>query len=108
MQDKISSSLSGKCCNSRRASGKGFFILISKVLLFSIKNLNSFRALQRALEYEIGRHIQAVEEGEKLIQETRTWDDGKEITLSMRSKEEAGDYRYFPDPDLPPIILSEA
>lgn len=72
-----------------------------------IKNLNSFRALQRALEYEIERHIQAVEEGEELVQETRTWDDNKGITLSMRSKEEAHDYRYFPDPDLPPVIVSQ-
>ncbi|MGI6686463.1 MAG: Asp-tRNA(Asn)/Glu-tRNA(Gln) amidotransferase subunit GatB [Bacillota bacterium] len=72
-----------------------------------IKNLNSFRALQRALEYEIERHIQAVEEGEELVQETRTWDDNKGITLPMRSKEEASDYRYFPDPDLPPVIVSQ-
>lgn len=72
-----------------------------------IKNLNSFRALQRALEYEIERHIQAVEDGETLVQETRTWDDNKGVTLSMRSKEEAHDYRYFPDPDLVPVIVSQ-
>lgn len=70
-----------------------------------IKNLNSFRALQRALEYEIQRHIQVVEEGGKLIQETRTWDDAQGITLSLRSKEEAHDYRYFPEPDLVPLVI---
>jgi aspartyl-tRNA(Asn)/glutamyl-tRNA(Gln) amidotransferase subunit B len=71
-----------------------------------IKNLNSFRALKKALEYEVMRHIQALEEGEPLIQETRTWDENKGITLSMRTKEEAHDYRYFPDPDLVPVIIS--
>ncbi|ATW23455.1 Asp-tRNA(Asn)/Glu-tRNA(Gln) amidotransferase subunit GatB [Candidatus Formimonas warabiya] len=71
-----------------------------------IKNLNSFRALQRALEYEIQRQIDVVEEGGEVVQETRTWDDGKGITLSLRSKEEAHDYRYFPEPDLVPLVIS--
>lgn len=71
-----------------------------------IKNLNSFRAMERALEYEIQRQIEAVEDGEPLYQETRTWDETKGVTLAMRSKEEASDYRYFPDPDLVPVIVS--
>lgn len=70
-----------------------------------IKNLNSFRALERAAEYEIKRQIEVLEEGGQLIQETRTWDEDRQVTLSMRSKEESEDYRYFPDPDLPPVII---
>lgn len=69
------------------------------------KNLNSFRALQRALEYEIDRQKAVLEEGGKIVQETRTWDDSKGITLSLRSKEEAHDYRYFPEPDLVPLVI---
>ncbi len=71
-----------------------------------IKNLNSFRALERAIEYEVKRQIDAIEDGENLVQETRTWDEEKQVTKSMRTKEEAEDYRYFPDPDLPPIRIS--
>ncbi len=71
-----------------------------------LKNMSSFRALQKALEYEIDRQIEVVEEGGRVIQETRTWDENKGITLSMRSKEEAHDYRYFPDPDLVPMVIS--
>jgi aspartyl-tRNA(Asn)/glutamyl-tRNA(Gln) amidotransferase subunit B len=70
-----------------------------------IKNLNSFRALERAIEYEARRHIEAIEDGEPLVQETRTWDEEKQVTRSMRSKEQAEDYRYFPDPDLPPVRI---
>jgi len=70
------------------------------------KNLNSFRALERAIDYEVKRQIEAIEDGEKIIQETRTWDEEKQITRSMRSKEEAHDYRYFPEPDLPPLNIS--
>ncbi|MFZ5590773.1 MAG: Asp-tRNA(Asn)/Glu-tRNA(Gln) amidotransferase subunit GatB [Bacillota bacterium] len=73
-----------------------------------IKNLNSFKALQRALEYEIERQIQVLEEGGRIVQETRTWDENRGITLSMRSKEEAHDYRYFPDPDLVPLEIDPA
>jgi len=72
-----------------------------------IKNLNSFKSLQRALEYEIERQIDLLEENEKIIQETRTWDEERGITLPLRSKEEAHDYRYFPEPDLVPVEISE-
>jgi len=70
-----------------------------------IKNMNSFRNVQKALEYEIRRQVRAVGEGERLIQETRLWSADQEVTLSMRSKEFAHDYRYFPDPDLVPLAL---
>lgn len=73
-----------------------------------IKNMNSYRSLQRALEYEIERQREVLEEGGTIIQETRGWDEEKGITSSMRSKEEADDYRYFSDPDLPPIVLEPA
>ncbi len=73
-----------------------------------IKNLNSFRSVQRGLEYEAARQEQVLEEGGRVIQETRSWDEAKGITLSMRSKEQAHDYRYFPEPDLVPIIVDPA
>lgn len=73
-----------------------------------IKNLNSFRALERAIDFEVERQIDLIEDGEKVVQETRTWDDAKSQTLSMRSKEEAHDYRYFPEPDLVPIVIDDA
>ena len=73
-----------------------------------IKNLNSFRALERAIEYEVERQREVIEDGGHVVQETRTWDDAKGITLSMRSKEEAHDYRYFPDPDLVPVEIDDA
>lgn len=72
-----------------------------------IKNLNSFNHVRRALEYEIKRQIEAVSSGEKIIQETRLWNPKDEITVSMRRKEEAHDYRYFPEPDLVPFTVSE-
>ncbi|MDS1028972.1 Asp-tRNA(Asn)/Glu-tRNA(Gln) amidotransferase subunit GatB [Bacillota bacterium LX-D] len=72
-----------------------------------IKNMNSFRALQRAVEYEIERQIDLNEDGGKVIQETRSWDDTKGVTVSMRSKEEANDYRYFPEPDLVPLVIDK-
>lgn len=71
------------------------------------KNLNSLKNLQKAIEYEIDRQIQVLEEGGEIIQETRTWDEEHEMTHAMRSKADAHDYRYFPEPDLPPIILTE-
>ncbi|MCL5290018.1 MAG: Asp-tRNA(Asn)/Glu-tRNA(Gln) amidotransferase subunit GatB [Bacillota bacterium] len=70
-----------------------------------IKNLNSFRALQKAAEFEIERQMGVLESGGRVIQETRTWDEAKGITVSMRSKEQAHDYRYLPDPDLVPLVL---
>jgi aspartyl-tRNA(Asn)/glutamyl-tRNA(Gln) amidotransferase subunit B len=70
-----------------------------------LKNLNSFRAVEKALEYEIQRHIETLSDGGKLIQETRLWDPDREMTRSMRTKEFAHDYRYFPDPDLVPIVI---
>jgi aspartyl-tRNA(Asn)/glutamyl-tRNA(Gln) amidotransferase subunit B len=73
-----------------------------------IKNMNSFRNVQRALEYEIERQIMSINRGEKVVQETRLWDADKEISFPMRSKEEAHDYRYFPDPDLLPLEIDEA
>ena len=71
-----------------------------------VKNLNSFRHVQRALEYEIDRQTRVLTEGGRVEQETRLWDVAGGRTMSMRSKEEAHDYRYFPDPDLPPLELS--
>ncbi len=71
-----------------------------------IKNVNSFSALQRAIEYEIDRQIEIVEEGGKVVQETRLWDDNLKETRSMRGKEDAHDYRYFPEPDLMPLEIS--
>jgi aspartyl-tRNA(Asn)/glutamyl-tRNA(Gln) amidotransferase subunit B len=71
-----------------------------------IKNMNSFRALQRALEYEIERQMDLVDGGGSVIQETRLWNEAEGITVSMRSKEEAHDYRYFPEPDLMPFEIS--
>ena len=72
-----------------------------------IKNVNSFKALQRAIEYEIDRQIDIVEAGEEVVQETRLWDDNQGVTKSMRGKEDAHDYRYFPEPDLMPLEISE-
>ncbi|WP_316901238.1 Asp-tRNA(Asn)/Glu-tRNA(Gln) amidotransferase subunit GatB [Pseudodesulfovibrio indicus] len=73
-----------------------------------IKNLNSFKHIQKAIEYEVGRQIDLVEDGEQVVQETRLYNVDKGTTHSMRSKEEAHDYRYFPDPDLVPLVLDEA
>ncbi len=71
------------------------------------KNLNSFRSVERAVEYEVERQIELLESGETIAQETRGWHDDKQETFSQRSKEDAHDYRYMPDPDLPPIVLDE-
>jgi aspartyl-tRNA(Asn)/glutamyl-tRNA(Gln) amidotransferase subunit B len=73
-----------------------------------VKNLNSFRYLHKAIEYEIERQSSVVEDGGRVVQETRLWDSGSNRTMSMRSKEEAHDYRYFPEPDLPPLVVDEA
>ncbi|MCE9669527.1 Asp-tRNA(Asn)/Glu-tRNA(Gln) amidotransferase subunit GatB [Myxococcus stipitatus] len=73
-----------------------------------LKNLNSFRFVKQAIEYEIARQVDVIESGGKVLQETRLWDTNKGVTRSMRSKEEAHDYRYFPEPDLPPLQVSTA
>ena len=73
-----------------------------------IKNVNSFRFVQKALEFEIARQSAALERGERIQQETRLWDSDRGETMSMRGKEEAHDYRYFPEPDLPPLVVSRA
>ena len=72
-----------------------------------MKNLNSFKAIARAIDYEAKRQIELIQEGKRVVQETRRWDENKDATYAMRSKENAQDYRYFPEPDLPPIELSE-
>lgn len=72
-----------------------------------IKNLNSFRFVEKAIEFEIARQIELLKQGEKIVQETRLWDEAKGITKTMRTKESAEDYRYFPDPDLLPLIIEE-
>ncbi|MEB3321702.1 MAG: Asp-tRNA(Asn)/Glu-tRNA(Gln) amidotransferase subunit GatB, partial [Synechococcaceae cyanobacterium] len=71
-----------------------------------IKNMNSFSAIQKACDHEIQRQIKAIEAGEPIVQETRLWDEGRQVTRSMRSKEGSSDYRYFPEPDLGPVEVS--
>jgi aspartyl-tRNA(Asn)/glutamyl-tRNA(Gln) amidotransferase subunit B len=73
-----------------------------------IKNLNSFRFLKQAIDFEVRRQIELIEDGGTVVQETRLYDPDKHETRSMRSKEDAQDYRYFPDPDLPPLVIDEA
>lgn len=73
-----------------------------------IKNMNSFTAIERAVKYEIQRQIDALEEGERIVQETRLWNEERQATISMRAKEGSSDYRYFPDPDLIPMHISRA
>jgi aspartyl-tRNA(Asn)/glutamyl-tRNA(Gln) amidotransferase subunit B len=72
-----------------------------------IKNLNSFRFVEKAIQYEVARQVELIESGGKVVQETRLYDSDKDETRSMRSKEEANDYRYFPDPDLLPVVIDE-
>lgn len=72
-----------------------------------MKNINSFRAIARAIDYERRRQIDLIEDGGKVIQETRRWDDNKGLSIAMRSKEDAQDYRYFPEPDLSPVVISD-
>ena len=73
-----------------------------------VKNVNSFRYLQKAIEFEIGRHIDVLDHGGRIVQETRLFDAAQGKTYSMRSKEEAHDYRYFPEPDLPPLTVDDS
>jgi aspartyl-tRNA(Asn)/glutamyl-tRNA(Gln) amidotransferase subunit B len=73
-----------------------------------IKNLNSFRFMERAIEFEVRRQIELIEDGGRVVQETRLYDPDRDETRSMRSKEDAHDYRYFPDPDLPPLVVDDA
>lgn len=72
-----------------------------------IKNLNSFKSVERAIEYEIGRQTEALEQGESIVQETRGWDEARGATVSQRKKESAHDYRYFPEPDIPPFVFTQ-
>jgi aspartyl-tRNA(Asn)/glutamyl-tRNA(Gln) amidotransferase subunit B len=87
---------------SLRPKGKETFGIRSE-----LKNMNSFHNVQRALEYEIERQHATLERGSQVVQETRLWDASRGVTLSMRGKEEAHDYRYFPDPDLVPVVISD-
>jgi aspartyl-tRNA(Asn)/glutamyl-tRNA(Gln) amidotransferase subunit B len=72
-----------------------------------VKNLNSFKSVERAAEYEFKRQVERIEKGERIVQETRGWEDAKQKTFSQRSKEDAQDYRYMPDADIPPIVLTD-
>ena len=72
-----------------------------------VKNVNSFRYIRAALEYEIERQIEVLEGGGRVVQESRLWNNAEGRTYSMRSKEQAHDYRYFPEPDLPPLVVGE-
>ncbi len=72
-----------------------------------VKNINSFRAAGKAIDFEFARQVELLKKGESVVQETRGWDENREVTFSQRSKENANDYRYFPDPDLPKLVLSE-
>ncbi len=92
---RVDANISQKCSDGRWGSR------------VEIKNVNSVRAMERALEYEIIRQREILLNGEEIVQETRHWDDGAGVTRSSRSKEEAHDYRYFPEPDLPPIKIDE-
>jgi len=86
-------------------------ISVSNTAIFGtkveVKNLNSFRSVERAINFEVARQVKLIEKGETVVQETRGWDDSKQSTFSQRKKESAHDYRYFPDPDLPKLRISD-
>ena len=73
-----------------------------------LKNMNSFKAVKAGLEHEISRHQTVIRTGQRIVQETRLWDEARGITIVMRSKEQAHDYRYFPEPDLVPFMIDES
>ena len=90
-------------CGSRATSASGRWAPIAFGTKVEVKNLNSFRSLERAMEFEVARHAEALERGERLVQETRGWDETAGARSASARKEEANDYRYFPEPDLPPL-----
>lgn len=93
-----------RCDTNISVRPRGEDILGTRV---ELKNLNSFKAVQRSLEYEISRQISVIKDGGEIVQETRAWDEAREVTVLMRGKEEAHDYRYFPEPDLGPVIVEK-
>lgn len=104
MRVEVNISVSKHSFENNKTDKKDFSLLGTKV---EVKNINSFKAVGKAIDFEFKRHKTLLERGEKVVQETRGWDENKEVTFSQRSKENAKDYRYFPDPDLPKLVLSE-
>ncbi|MBU1045798.1 Asp-tRNA(Asn)/Glu-tRNA(Gln) amidotransferase subunit GatB [Patescibacteria group bacterium] len=108
VEANISLQHKSRITNPKSQTNSKFKIQNSKLgVKVEIKNLNSFRAVKKAIEYEIERQAGILDSGADVVPETRGWDDKKQITVSQRGKEEAHDYRYFPEPDLPPLALSD-